>query len=161
MGSVNLVVVVESVRSIIDHKSGDLNEFHIPSLVAVGAALGELLFLTPRINERISPSECSSHFPMKIGVKVLLFIYCYALRKSSSQVRMLWEDHRNDLWINGFGKFSFADPLLILLLTSGLTTFRHSDVRRRQSLKMVYVPSVLQYDVKLIILLQFLIQWVL
>lgn len=41
MGSVNLVVVVESVRSIVDHKSGDLNELHIPSLVAVGAALGE------------------------------------------------------------------------------------------------------------------------
>lgn len=60
MGSVNLVVVVESVRSIIDHKSGDLNEFHIPSLVAVGAALGELLFLTPHSNERISPSECAS-----------------------------------------------------------------------------------------------------
>ena len=25
------------------------------------------------------------------------------LRKNSSQVEVLWEDHRNDLFINGFG----------------------------------------------------------
>lgn len=40
MGSVNLVVIVESMRAIIDHGSGELNEFHLPSLIAVGAALG-------------------------------------------------------------------------------------------------------------------------
>lgn len=37
------------------------------------------------------------------GVKLLLFLYCFGLRKTSSQVRILWEDHRNDLWINTFG----------------------------------------------------------
>ena len=42
MGSVNLVVIVESMRAIIDHGSGELNEFHLPSLIAVGAALGVL-----------------------------------------------------------------------------------------------------------------------
>lgn len=41
MGSVNLVVIVESVQSLIT-SDGELKEFHIPSIVAVGAALGEL-----------------------------------------------------------------------------------------------------------------------
>ncbi|KZW01991.1 CDF-like metal transporter [Exidia glandulosa HHB12029] len=76
MSAVNLIVVVESVRVVITHKSEDLNEFHIPSIAAVGAAL---------------------------GVKFLLFLYCFPLRKKSSQVEVLWEDHRNDLYINGFG----------------------------------------------------------
>ncbi|KAF8588346.1 CDF-like metal transporter [Ramaria rubella] len=76
MGSVNLVVTVESVRTLITHSGNDTNSLHVPSLIAVGAAL---------------------------GVKLVLFLYCFGLRKSSSQVRMLWEDHRNDLWINTFG----------------------------------------------------------
>lgn len=33
----------------------------------------------------------------------MLFILCYPFRKNSSQVAVLWEDHRNDLWINTFG----------------------------------------------------------
>lgn len=76
MGSVNLVVIVESVRTLVSHKEGDTNDFHVASLAAVGAAL---------------------------GVKLALFLYCFSLRKSSSQVGVLWEDHRNDLWINSFG----------------------------------------------------------
>ncbi len=77
MGSVNLVVVVESIRTIISHNSADdTNEFHVPSIIAVAAAL---------------------------GAKILLFLYCLPLRKSSSQVEVLWEDHRNDMFINGFG----------------------------------------------------------
>lgn len=35
--------------------------------------------------------------------KLTLFFYCWALRNTYSQVRFLWEDHRNDLIINGFG----------------------------------------------------------
>lgn len=35
--------------------------------------------------------------------KFCLFLYCYALRNSYSQIRILWEDHRNDLFINGPG----------------------------------------------------------
>jgi len=76
MSSVNLVVTVESVRTLVSHKGHDTNQLHVPSLIAVGAAL---------------------------GVKLVLFLYCFGLRHSSSQVRMLWEDHRNDLWINTFG----------------------------------------------------------
>ena len=42
MGSVNLVVIVESVRTILSHNSADkVNALHIPSLISVGAALGE------------------------------------------------------------------------------------------------------------------------
>jgi len=40
-------------------------------------------------------------------VKALLFLYCFSLRKMSSQVNVLWEDHRNDLFLNGFGGLSF------------------------------------------------------
>ncbi|KAJ6575474.1 CDF-like metal transporter [Mycena capillaripes] len=76
MGSVNLVVIVESAQSLITKKNDDLKSFHLPSILAVAAAL---------------------------AVKLLLFIYCFSLRKKSSQVLVLWEDHRNDLWINGFG----------------------------------------------------------
>ncbi|KAH0407440.1 cation diffusion facilitator 1, partial [Aureobasidium melanogenum] len=35
--------------------------------------------------------------------KLVLFIYCWSLRNKYSSVRILWEDHRNDLFINGFG----------------------------------------------------------
>lgn len=40
------------------------------------------------------------------GVKFLLFLYCYSSRSKSSQVEVLWEDHRNDLFINSFGEVS-------------------------------------------------------
>ncbi|KAG5640492.1 hypothetical protein DXG03_008332 [Asterophora parasitica] len=76
MGSVNLVVVVESIRSIAAKEGDSLQKFHIPSIIAVAVAL---------------------------GVKFLLFLYCLSIRSKSSQVRVLWEDHRNDLYINGFG----------------------------------------------------------
>lgn len=52
-----------------------MNNFHLPSIIAVGIAF---------------------------GTKLSLFLYCYAIRKSSSQVQVLWEDHRNDLltWVS-------------------------------------------------------------
>lgn len=37
------------------------------------------------------------------ATKLILFLYCYSLRKKYSQIKILWEDHRNDLFINGFG----------------------------------------------------------
>lgn len=49
-------------------------------------------------------------------VKLLLFIYCYSLRQKSSQVRVLWEDHRNDLFINTFGmQLILAEVLQFML----------------------------------------------
>lgn len=102
MGSVNLVVVVESVRTIVAKKGDDLEKFHLPSIIAVGVAL---------------------------GVKFLLFLYCLSLRNKSSQVRVLWEDHRNDLWINGFGVLMSAggskwrwylDPMGAIIIALGV-----------------------------------------
>ncbi|KAI1793071.1 CDF-like metal transporter [Ganoderma leucocontextum] len=102
MGSVNLVVIVESARSLITHGDGETNELHIPSLISVAAAL---------------------------GVKFLLFLYCFGYRNSSSQVRMLWEDHRNDLFINGFGLLMSAggsklrwylDPMGAIIIAAGV-----------------------------------------
>ncbi|KAJ6609344.1 hypothetical protein B0H10DRAFT_2297771 [Mycena sp. CBHHK59/15] len=43
MGSVNLVVIVESTQSLITKKNDDLKTFHLPSILAVAAALGILM----------------------------------------------------------------------------------------------------------------------
>ena len=58
--------------------------------------------------------------------KFCLFLYCFALRNTYSQIRILWEDHRNDLFINGPG-LAFAvlgakvrwwiDPMGAILLS--------------------------------------------
>jgi hypothetical protein len=41
MGSVNLVIIVESARAIITHGNGETNKFDIAALAAVAAALGQ------------------------------------------------------------------------------------------------------------------------
>ncbi|EPS94410.1 hypothetical protein FOMPIDRAFT_1033379 [Fomitopsis schrenkii] len=101
MSSVNLVILVESVQELITHTGTD-DKFHIPSLVAVGAAL---------------------------GVKFILFLYCSGFRAQSSQVHVLWEDHRNDIFINGFGLLMSAggskwaywlDPVGAIILAVGV-----------------------------------------
>ncbi len=97
MGSVNLVVIVESVRTLVTHNSDeDTNALHVPSLISVGAALGK--------RAMASAISASGSHRLPPGVKFLLFLYCSGYRNASSQVRMLWEDHRNDLFINGFGE---------------------------------------------------------
>ncbi|KAF9040285.1 hypothetical protein BDZ89DRAFT_1129188 [Hymenopellis radicata] len=102
MGSVNMIVAVESIRSIISKKNDDLSEFHLPSIIAVSAAL---------------------------GIKFLLFLFSYPFKKHSSQVEVLWEDHRNDLWINSFGILMstggskwkwYLDPLGAVLIALGI-----------------------------------------
>lgn len=40
MGSVNLIVAVESVRSIVAKEGDELSDFHLPAILAVSAALG-------------------------------------------------------------------------------------------------------------------------
>ncbi|VDC05756.1 unnamed protein product [Peniophora sp. CBMAI 1063] len=74
MGAVNLVVIVESARDLIS--KGSDKPFNVSAIIAVAVAW---------------------------FVKFILFVYCTSLRKKSAQVHMLWEDHRNDLFINGFG----------------------------------------------------------
>lgn len=82
MGTVSCILVVESIRDLASHNSSDdTNQLHIPSLVAVGVAF---------------------------FVKLSLFFYCFALRRFSSQIQVLWEDHRNDLGINGLGIITSA-----------------------------------------------------
>lgn len=77
MCTVSMILIALSAQSLATHKdSEELNKLHLPSIVAVCVA-----FLT----------------------KFLLFLYCWSLRNVYSQVRILWEDHRNDLLINGFG----------------------------------------------------------
>jgi divalent metal cation (Fe/Co/Zn/Cd) transporter len=74
---VSVVLIVESVREFATHnKEESTNSFFLPSVIAVCIAF---------------------------ATKLALFLYCWALRNKYSQVRILWEDHRNDLFINGFG----------------------------------------------------------
>jgi len=76
MITVNVILIVESIRSLVEGSTDETNKLHIPSLVAVGVAL-----LT----------------------KFSLFCFCWTIKNSSSQVQILWEDHRNDLPVNSFG----------------------------------------------------------
>lgn len=76
MITVNVILIVESIRSLVEGSTDDTNKLHIPSLVAVGVAL---------------------------ATKFSLFCFCWTIKSSSSQVQILWEDHRNDLPVNAFG----------------------------------------------------------
>ena len=76
MCTVSVLLIVFSIKEFMDTKTADTKNFHLPSVIAVSIA-----FVT----------------------KLCLFLYCWALRNSYSQIRILWEDHRNDLFINGFG----------------------------------------------------------
>jgi cation diffusion facilitator family transporter len=76
MTSVSFIIIAFSIKELVDGSTEETEPFHLTSVIAVCVA-----FLT----------------------KLALFIYCFALRNQFSQVRILWEDHRNDLLINGFG----------------------------------------------------------
>ncbi|KAH6603328.1 cation diffusion facilitator 1 [Trichoderma cornu-damae] len=103
MSAVALIIIAFSAREL---TSGDSEKkFHLPSVISVGAA-----------------------FATKFG----LFLYCWSLKDKYSQVNILWQDHRNDLLVNGFGILTsvggaklewWIDPLgaiLLSLLTSGI-----------------------------------------
>jgi cation diffusion facilitator family transporter len=76
MTSVSMILIAFSVRELAETKNGEVNKFHLPSVLAVCAA-----------------------FTTKLG----LFLYCWILKDKYSQINILWQDHRNDLLINGFG----------------------------------------------------------
>jgi cation diffusion facilitator family transporter len=76
MSAVGAIIVVLSARELGDGNAAETNAFHLPSIIAVAIA-----FVT----------------------KFSLWIYCWALKDTYSQVNILWQDHRNDLFINGFG----------------------------------------------------------
>lgn len=74
MNSVSWILIVISIQQL-SRKASDA-KFYLPSVIAVAIAF---------------------------VVKLSLFLYCWTLRNQYSQIRILWEDHRNDLIINGFG----------------------------------------------------------
>ncbi|KAJ5624884.1 hypothetical protein N7510_001193 [Penicillium lagena] len=76
MTAVSFILIAFSVRELSAGSEEETNSFHLPSVIAVALA-----FTT----------------------KLVLFLYCWTLRNRVSQIRILWEDHRNDLLINGFG----------------------------------------------------------
>ncbi|CAI7566967.1 unnamed protein product [Penicillium manginii] len=97
MMAVSLILVAFSCQELAE---GGSTAFYLPSVIAVSVAF---------------------------FVKLCLFIYCFALRNKYSQVRILWEDHRNDLFINGFGILTsvggsklkwWIDPMGLWLNTS-------------------------------------------
>ncbi|UZJ51196.1 hypothetical protein CBS101457_000516 [Exobasidium rhododendri] len=101
MSSVSMILIVESARDIASHKDTDVETLHIPALIAVGVA-----FVT----------------------KAILGILNYAFRKYSSQLDMLWEDCRNDLFICAFGivtsasgsKVWWLDPAGAIFISCGI-----------------------------------------
>lgn len=76
MTAVSLILIVFSARDLAEGSDAETSNFHLPSVIAVAIAF---------------------------ATKFALFLYCWALRNKYSQIRILWEDHRNDLFINGFG----------------------------------------------------------
>ncbi|KAL4959592.1 cation diffusion facilitator family transporter [Aspergillus stella-maris] len=76
MTAVSFILIAFSIRDLVGGSDSETGEFHLPSVIAVVVAF---------------------------ATKFALFVYCFALRNQVSQIRILWEDHRNDLFINGFG----------------------------------------------------------
>ncbi|EMC92176.1 hypothetical protein BAUCODRAFT_77717 [Baudoinia panamericana UAMH 10762] len=77
MTAVSFILIVQSAVKLVEGNGGEIyGHFNLPSVIAVAIA-----------------------FCTKLG----LFLYCWALKDSYSQINILWEDHRNDLFINGFG----------------------------------------------------------
>ncbi|KAH9809882.1 hypothetical protein DFH28DRAFT_1132666 [Melampsora americana] len=102
MGCASVVLVVESIQTLIQTQSPSPSIYHLPAVITV----------------------CVSFL-----AKLALFLYCWTIRNQDSQVRVLWEDHRNDLFINGFGILTNAagahikwwiDPLGALIISLGL-----------------------------------------
>ncbi|KAJ5624103.1 hypothetical protein N7510_000412 [Penicillium lagena] len=75
MTAVSFIIIAFSIREVVQGSDTLTSTFHLPSIIAVAVA-----FVT----------------------KLSLFTYCFALREVS-QIRILWEDHRNDCLINGIG----------------------------------------------------------
>lgn len=100
MMAVSFILIAFSIKELAEGSTEDTLGFHLPSVIAVCIA-----FVT----------------------KLCLFLYCWALRNEYSQVRILWEDHRNDLLINGFGILTsvggsklrwWIDPMGALILSA-------------------------------------------
>jgi len=76
MCSVSFILIVLSIMELVRGSDSETKTFHLPAVLAVCVAF---------------------------ATKLVLFMYCWSLRNKYSSIRILWEDHRNDLFINGFG----------------------------------------------------------
>lgn len=99
MTAVSFILIAFSTRELVEGSKNETKSFHLPSVVAVAVA-----FTT----------------------KLCLFLYCWALKDKYSQINILWQDHRNDLLINGFGILTsvggsklkwWIDPMGAILLS--------------------------------------------
>lgn len=112
MTAVSFILIVLSIQEIATYKTGEKakggngekKHLHLPSVIVVAVA-----------------------FTVKLG----LFFYCWTLRKVYSQIHILWEDHRNDLFINGFGLLTsiggsklkwWIDPMGAIILALLIST---------------------------------------
>ncbi|MCJ1428197.1 hypothetical protein MMC29_006105 [Sticta canariensis] len=104
MTAVSFLLIVLSTMELAHGSESATKSFHFPSVIAVAVAF------------------CT---------KLCLFIYCWALRNDYSQIRILWEDHRNDLFINGFGLLTsiggsklkwWLDPMGAIILSCLIST---------------------------------------
>jgi cation diffusion facilitator family transporter len=104
MTAVSFLLFVLSIMELAQGSTTTTKPFHLTSIIVVGVAF---------------------------GVKLALFFYCWALRNKYSQIRILWEDHRNDLFINGAGLCTSAlgakvrwwiDPLGAIILAILIST---------------------------------------
>lgn len=105
MTAVSFIIIAFSIRELVQGSEGEVQSFHLPAVIAVAVAF---------------------------ATKFALFLYCWALRNQVSQIRILWEDHRNDLFVNGFGILTsvggsklrwWIDPMgaiILSVLVSGL-----------------------------------------
>ncbi|KAI1803384.1 hypothetical protein F4811DRAFT_562555 [Daldinia bambusicola] len=80
MTAVSAILIAFSCEDISSRRgtaaAAEVNSFHLPSVIAVCVAF---------------------------ATKLALFLYCWGVKDKYSQVNILWQDHRNDLLINGFG----------------------------------------------------------
>ncbi|CAN8095419.1 unnamed protein product [Discula destructiva] len=77
MTSVSLILIAFSAKELVSREGeSGTNKFHLPSVIAVSCAF---------------------------ATKLVLFFYTWTIKDKYSQVDILWQDHRNDLLINGFG----------------------------------------------------------
>lgn len=76
MFTVSTVIIVQALLNFVQGSTEETKSFFLPSIIAVVVA-----------------------FVTKLG----LCLYCWTIKHLFSQVEILWRDHRNDLFINGFG----------------------------------------------------------
>jgi hypothetical protein len=73
MVSVSLIIIAFACQELVSAEADKI--FNLPSVIAVCVAF---------------------------ATKLTLFFYCWAIKDKYSQVNILWQDHRNDLFVNGF-----------------------------------------------------------